>query len=57
MSLPVDSVDLALFNAATRITIYSGNKASFGIPAGLMDRHLQNYSHYSTTTVEGSKER
>jgi hypothetical protein len=29
MSLPVNSVDLALFNVVTRITIYSGNKASF----------------------------
>lgn len=29
MQLPVDSMDQAIFNAATKITVFSGNKASF----------------------------
>lgn len=29
MSLPVDSVDMALFNAATTVTVHNGRKASF----------------------------
>lgn len=29
MELPVDGVDLALFSAATRVTVQNGNKASF----------------------------
>ena len=56
MALPVDSVDLTLFNAATHITIYNGIRHPFGTPTRLMARHLQNYSQPSMATTGGSTE-
>jgi hypothetical protein len=36
--LPIDSVDLALFNAATKVTIHNRHKASFWNSSWLEDR-------------------
>lgn len=42
MKMPLDSTDWALFNAATKITIYNGSKASFWLSNWLHGRTLAN---------------
>jgi len=53
LDLPIDITDIALFNAATNVTLATETRLPSGPLAGCKEKHLQPYTRSCSNTAKG----